>query len=151
MKNPQGHVIALYVLALLAGSTFAAKAQPPAEHPDFLRAQAALFYARAHLQRPDGAEPQEQEAKAVQAIDAAIRDIKSASADDTRNVSNPPPVDPRLDWPSRLRRAVELVNKAHSYVAQEVGTSSPQDLQRRVLEDIDKARRHIEQAIHLVQ
>jgi hypothetical protein len=167
MNNLQQCVTVLSLAVLVLATSFAAKAQPPADHPDFLRAIEDLRYARAHLQRPDGVEPRVQETKAIQAIDKAIDELKKAVGDDhkCRNNSSNSQVDAQLDWSSRLRRAIELVNKAHNYVAQDRGDMSgqilqhqaPQDidtvrlLQHQALEDIDKARRDMEEAIHLVQ
>jgi hypothetical protein len=161
MKAIQEHVIVLSVLVFVVGAAFTATAQPPADHPGFLHALEDLRYAGAHLQRPDGGQLQVQETKAIQAIQAAIFDIKNAYANDGKTLPRDEGkynrnllVDTQLDWPNRLRRAIELVNKAHSYVVQEQGGSSDEGFQRarrQALEDIDKARRNIEEAIHLVQ
>ncbi|MGA2607294.1 MAG: hypothetical protein ABSH01_07540 [Terriglobia bacterium] len=151
MKNLQKLVIAVSVLVLLAPAIFAAKAQPPREHPAYLHALADLRHARAHLQRPGGGELREQERKAIHEIDEAINEIKKASIDDGKNLNDHPPVDAQMDWPGRLHRALELVNKAHEDVAQEEDNAFAQGLKRRALEHIDRAHHHIEEAIHLVQ
>ena len=151
MKNFQKLVIAISVVVLLALAIFAAKAQPPREHPAYLHALSDLRHARAHLQRPDGGELREQEKKAIYEIDEAINEIKKASIDDGKNLNDHPPVDAQMDWPGRLHRALELVNKAHEDVAQEEDNAFAQGLKRRALEHIDRAHHHIEEAIHLVQ
>jgi hypothetical protein len=56
-----------------------------------------------------------------------------------------------MDWHGRLRRALELVNKAHNDVAEEEDNRFAQGLQRRALEHIDRAHHHIEEAIHSVR
>jgi hypothetical protein len=165
INNTQEFAIVLSLLVFTVGTALTAKTRPPADHPSFFQALDDLRYAREHLQRPDGGQLQVQETRAINAIDAAINDIKMISADDGRSrntrmappdkyLNNNRPIDSRLDWPSRLRRATELVNKAQSYVVQDQGDSSDQvfqRLRRQALEDIDKARRNIEEAIHLVQ
>jgi hypothetical protein len=156
------HVIFLSVLVFVVGAAFTTTAQPPADHPGLLHALEDLRYARAHLQRPDGGQLEAQETRAIQAIQAAIFDIKKAYSndgktlprDDDKYLNSNVLVDAQLDWPNRLRRAIELVNKAHSSVVQEQGDSSDDGFQRarrQALQDIDKARRNIEEAIHLVQ
>jgi hypothetical protein len=162
MKTIHEHVIALSVLVFVVGAAFTATARPPEDHAGFFHALQDLRYAKAHLQRPDGDQLQVPETRALQAIDAAISDIQRAFSNDGKALSRDEGkysnsnllVDEQLDWPNRLRRATELVNKARSYVVQERGDSSDQEFQqvrRRALEDIDKARRNIEEAIHLVQ
>jgi hypothetical protein len=162
MKAIREHGIVLSVLVLVVSAAFTATAQPPADHPGFLHALQDLRYARAHLQRPDGGQPQVQEMRAIQAISAAIGNIRQVSSNDAKTLprdedkylSSKVLVDAQLDWPNRLRRAIELVNKAHSYVVQDQGDSSDEGFQRvrrQALEDIDNARRNIEEAIHLVQ
>jgi hypothetical protein len=93
----------------------------------------------------------EQEKKAIHEIDEAINEIKKASIDDGKDLNDHPPVDVGLDWRGRLHRALELVNKAHNDVAQEEDNAAAQGLQQHALEHIDKAHKHIEEAIHLVQ
>lgn len=162
MKAIHEHVIVLSVLVFVVGAAGTSAAQPPADHAGFFHALQDLRYAKAHLQRPDGDQLQVPETRALQAIDAAIGDIQKASSDGGKTLSRDEGkyassnllVDEQLDWPNRLRRATELVNKARSYVVQEQGDLSDAEFQRvrrQALADIDKARRNIEEAIHLVQ
>jgi hypothetical protein len=151
MKTFQTVVVVLFALALMVPAFVVAKAQPPREHPAYLHALSDLREARAHLKRPDGGELKEQEKKAVHEIDQAIDEIKKASIDDGKDMNEHPPVDARMDWRGRLHRALELVNRAHSDVAQEEDNTFAQGLQQRALEHIDKAHQHIEEAIHLVE
>jgi hypothetical protein len=142
------HKLTLFVSALLL-LVPAAKSAPP-DHPAYLHALADLRDARAHLQRPDGGELRDQEKKAVHEIDDAINEIKKASIDDGKDLNDHPPIDATLDWHGRLHRALELVNKAHNDVAREEDNAFAQGLQQRALDHIDKAHRHIEEAIEVV-
>src|SRR5580692_7731349 len=137
-------VISALLLVVPAVVFIFAKPQPPREHPAYLHALTDLRHARAHLQRADGGELREQEKK-------AIHEIKKASIDDGKDLNDHPPVDVGLDWRGRLHRALELVNKAHNDVAQEEDNAAAHGLQQHALEHIDKAHKHIEEAIHLVQ
>ena len=144
--------LALAILALLLIPAYAsAKPAAPREHPAYLHALSDLREARAHLQRPDGGELREQEKKAIHEINDAIAEIKKAAIDDGKDINDHAPVDARMDWTGRLRRAVELLNKAHNDVAQEEDNASAQGLQQRALEHIDKAHRHVEEAIEVLR
>jgi len=129
-----------------------AMAQPPqGRHPAYLHALTDLRDARAHLQRPDHGELREQEKKAIHELDAAIDEIKKAAIDDGKDLNEHPPVDTRLDWPGRLHRAIELIDKAHNDIAREEDNRFAQGLQQRALEHIDKAHHHVEEAIQAIR
>ena|ERR1700722_5349898 len=149
MKNLRTFIIAVAASFLLAPVLFAATAQPPApaDHPAYLHALQDLRHARAHLQHPDGGALGEHESLAVREIDEAINQIKKASIDDGKNIDDHPPVDAHMDWAGRLHRALELVDKAHSDVAQEEDNRFAQGLQAQAIMHIDKAHHHIEEAI----
>jgi hypothetical protein len=122
----------------------------PGKHPHYLHALSDLREARAHLQRPDGGELHEQEREAVHAIDKAIGEIKKAAIDDGKNLNDHPPVDNHMQWGGRLHRALELLDSARRDVTQEEDDPHARGLQARAIEHIDKARHHVEEAIHLV-
>src|ERR1700730_10336135 len=151
MKSLRKLVFAIIALLLFVPAYSSAKPEPRREHPAYLHALTDLRHARAHLQRPDGGELREQEKKAIHEIDEAINEIKKASIDDGKDLNDHPAVDVGLDWRGRLHRSLELVNKAHNDVAQEEDNAAAQGLQQHTLEHIDKAHKHIEEAIHLVQ
>jgi hypothetical protein len=153
MKSTSTNKLILVVSALLlfVSGYSSAKPAPGADHPAYLHALTDLRDARAHLQRPDGGELRDQEKKAIHEIDDAINEIKKASIDDGKDLNDHAPVDARLDWRGRLHKSLELVNKAHNDVAREEDNAYAQGLQQRALEHIDKAHRHIEEAIQVVQ
>ena len=151
MKSLSKLAFAILALLLLIPAYASAKPAAPREHPAYLHALSDLREARAHLQRPDGGELREQEKKAIHEINDAIAEIKKAAIDDGKDINDHAPVDARMDWTGRLRRAVELLNKAHSDVAQEEDNSFAQGLQQRALEHIDKAHRHVEEAIEVLR
>ena len=142
---------AAILLLLAVPAVLSANPAPPREHPAYLHALTDLRHARAHLQRPGGGELKDQEKKAIHEIDEAINEIKKASIDDGKNIDDHPPVDAGLAWPGRLRRALELLDRAHRDVSQEEDNAFAQGLQARAIEHIDKAHHHVEEAIHLVE
>jgi hypothetical protein len=143
-----------FVFALLAVLLFvpAYVAATPAgrDHPAYLHALTDLRAARAQLQRPDGGELREQEKKAIHEIDDAIGEIKKAAIEDGKDLNDHPPADAHLEWGGRLRRALELLDKAHNDIAHEEDNGFAQGLQARALEHIDKAHHHVKEAIEII-
>jgi hypothetical protein len=68
-----------------------------------------------------------------------------------RSCPEHPPVDAHLEWGGRLRHALELLDKAHNDVARDEDNGFAQGLQQRALEHIDKAHRHVKEAIEIVR
>ena len=140
--------------ASLMALVFALSAQAtpaPQRHPAYLHALSDLRDARAHLRRPDGGELRQQEKDAIGEIDRAIDEIKKASIDDGKNLEDHPPVDAHLPWGGRLHKALDLLDNAHADVAKEEDDPAAQGLKHRALEHIDKAHRHVEEAIAVTQ
>jgi len=134
------------LFALNAGSTLA-----QGRHPAYLRALTDLRAARAHLQAPDGGHLRHEEENAIHEINAAIDEIKKAAIEDGKDLNEHPPVDARLDWPGRLHRAKELLNRAHEDIAREEDNRFAEGLQERALGHIDRAHHHVEEAIQWVE
>jgi hypothetical protein len=151
MKNIKRLLLAIGVLAMSAAIVGASPA-PGKDHPAYLRALSDLRDARANLERrPAGGELREQEKKAIHEINDAIDEIKKAAIDDGKDLNDHPPVAANMDWPGRLRRALELIDKAHRDVAQDEDNRFAQGLQQRALVHIDKARHHVAEAIELAR
>lgn len=85
---------------------------PPQAHPRYLSAIADLRYARALLYRPDWRDIMRDQRGAVDEIDRAIAEAKRAAVDDGKNIDDHPPVDTRIGWESRFRKAMELLDSA---------------------------------------
>jgi hypothetical protein len=133
------------VTVLLALSTLSGFAQ--GRHPGYLRALSDLRAARAHLENADHRAIGEREGRAIREIDAAIDEIKRAAINDGKDLYDHPPIDTRLDRLGRRHRALELLNAAHNDIAREEDNRFAQGLQRRAMEHIDQAHRHVEEAI----
>ena len=139
----------LGVLIALAALTCACvPVYSPGAHPAYLHALSDLRAARAHIERPSGnVHLNWDEHKAIKEIDAAIREIKEASIDDGKNLNDHPPVDVRVDYRGRLRRALELLNKAQRDCEQEEDNAFARGLRARALEHIGEAIRFTRQGI----
>jgi hypothetical protein len=136
------------VSGLLGGGILSADAQQlPGAHPAYLHALTDLRAARWFLdhQAGDGRVYAEEDV-GVHEIDAAIGEIKRASIDDGKNLSDHPTVDAG-EHGSRLAKAIETLRKAHADVDQEEDNPQLHGLKHRILEHIDRAI-HAAQGAH---
>jgi hypothetical protein len=151
MKMLAKLAFAMLAVLLFVPAYVSAAPEPGRDHPAYLHALTDLRAARANLQRPDGGELRDQEKKAIHEIDDAIAEIKKASIEDGKDLNDHPPVDAHLEWGGRLRRAAELLDKAHNDISREEDNGFAQGLQQRALDHIDKAHHHVKEAIEIVR
>ena len=117
-------------------------------HPAYLHALSDLRAARAHIERATGNMRRNwDERVAIKEIDAAIREIKEASIDDGKNLNDHPPVDARMDYPGRLRRALELLRRAEKDCMEEEDNGFARGLRARALGHIREAIRFTREGI----
>ena len=81
-----------------------------ADHPAYLHALSDLRMARALLERPANPDVKWDENAAIREIDAAIKEIKDASIDDRKPLSDHPAIDASLGHRDRLRNAMNLLH-----------------------------------------
>jgi hypothetical protein len=124
------------LFALSAGGSVAAHAQ----HPEYLHALSDLRMMRGYLDRMTPNEHMDDEASAaIQEIDAAIQEIKAASIDDGKNVEDHMPIDARLTYSDRYRKAREAGDAAWRDVNQAEENGAARGLKHRALDHIEKA------------
>jgi hypothetical protein len=75
---------------------------------------------------------------AITEIDAAIREIKRASIDDSKDLNDHPAVDVK-EHGSRLLKSIETLKKAHADIDKEEDNPDVRELHHRALEHIDRA------------
>jgi hypothetical protein len=140
-------LVLMATFAVLLMSAFAA-ADTPGAHPAYLHALTDLRHARAHLalETPNWRMDRDEQS-AVNAIDAAIRDVKEAAIDDGKPLSDHPPVDAHWNRADRLHRALELLDRAHDDINQHESDGWARGLKKRSLHDIDEARKAVHHAI----
>lgn len=130
----------------------ASNANAQNRHPAYIHALADLRDARAHLQhRPDGSPIHVEEKNAIEEINHAIDEIKKAAIDDGKNIDQHEPVDAHLPWSGHLHQARDLLDKAHHDVAQEEDNPTTRGLQARVLQHIDRAHHHVDEALAIAE
>ena len=123
-------------------------APPPApamnDHPAYLHAMADLRHVRALLERPAHPEVKWDENNAIHEVDEALREIRAASIDDGKPLSDHPPVDVHVGHRDRLRRAEEMLHKAAADIEQREDNNFAKGLRARALGHI----RNAEHAVH---
>jgi len=138
----------MVMLAMLMMCAFAA-ADTPGAHPAYLHALTDLRHARAHLDRmTPNARVDADEQRAIDEIDAAIREIKEAAIDDGKPLSDHPPVDSRWERTDRLHRSLELLNKAYDDVDKHESDEWARGLKHRALHHIHEAQKAVHHALH---
>jgi len=149
MKSIARLTVVAFALAFLF-SLASSQVFAQGRHPAYLHALTDLRHARAHLEHHDGGELKHEEKEAIHAIDDAINEIKKASIDDGKDLNDHPPVDAGLDYVGRLRRAKQLLEKAHEDVTQEEDNTFAQGLQQRAIGHIDRAIHRVDECIRIV-
>ncbi|MGO9259708.1 MAG: hypothetical protein ACLQU1_25855 [Bryobacteraceae bacterium] len=122
---------------------------PPmmAAHPHYLSAIADLRYARALLYRPDWREVMRDQRAAVDEIDRAIGEARQAAIDDGKNPDAHPPIDARMGWEGRFRKAMELLDSAQRDLSMEEDNGAAAAWRARALRNIANARGSVSRAM----
>jgi hypothetical protein len=131
-------LLALAAFNLCAASAMAQKSH--GKHPGYLQALADLRQARYYLNhQPGGGDGklQADEDIGIREIDAAINEIKNASIDDGKGVSDVP-VDAN-EHGSPLAKAIETIYKAQNDIGHEEDNPEVRELRHRALDHISKA------------
>ena len=118
----------------------------PGAHPAYLHALSDLRDARALLERPQEwrASNAWDEHKAIEYIDAAIKNIKDAAIDDGKALDDHAPIDANLDWGGRIKHAYDLLTAAYDDVHQHEDNTSVNGLKMRALRDIGGAQAYLQ-------
>jgi hypothetical protein len=122
-------------------------APPPSIHPRYLSALSDLRYARALLWRDDFREVMRDQRAAIEEIDRAIAEAKRAAIDDGKNIDDHPPVDVRIGWEGRFRKAMELLDHARgdlSFMETNMAAAPWRDAARA---NVERARGFVEKAM----
>jgi hypothetical protein len=113
---------------------------PPAAHPRYLSAISDLRYARALLWRPDWRDVMRDQRAAIEEIDHAIAEAKRAAIDDGKNIDDHPPVDARLGWEGRFRKAAELLDSALRDLSAEEDNRGAREWRTAARANVERAR-----------
>ena len=137
MKNPLLKIAP--ALALSAMIPLAAWAGFFGEHPRYEHAVSDLRVARNLLQRPEEPNVTADEANSIREIDASIREIQQAAADDWKETWVAPPIDASLDHGGRLHEALKLLERAKGDIAQEEDNGRARGLRNAALGHLNQA------------
>jgi len=120
---------------------------PPSIHPRYLSAISDLRYARALLWRPDWRDVMRDQRAAVDEIDHAIAEAKRAAIDDGKNINDHPPLDVRLGWEGRFRKATELLDSALRDLSFEEGNRGAAEWRAAARANVERARALVAKAM----
>jgi acyl-CoA reductase-like NAD-dependent aldehyde dehydrogenase len=84
---------------------------------------------------------------AIEEIDRAIAEAKRAAIDDGKNIDDHPPVDVRIGWEGRFRKAMELLDHARgdlSFMETNMAAAPWRDAARA---NVERARGFVEKAM----
>ena len=118
-----------------------------ADHPAYLHALTDLRAARAMLERPAKPDVKWDENKAVREIDAAIKEIKEASIDDGKPLSDHPAIDASLNHRDRLRNAMNLLHASAEDIDKREDDKWAKGLRNRANNHIRAAEKAVREAI----
>jgi hypothetical protein len=122
---------------------------PPLQsHPRYLSAITDLRYARALLYRPDWRDIMRDQRGAVEEIDRAIAEAKRAAVDDGKNIDDHPPVDTRIGWEGRFRKAMELLDSAERNLSMEEDNRNAAAWRGAARQNIENAKAFVGRAMH---
>jgi len=121
---------------------------PPraAVEPRYLHAISDLRSARALLFRPEWRDVMRNQRAAVEEIDRAIGAAREAAIDEGRNPNETPPVDARMAWGDRFRRAMELLNSAERDLSYGADNRAAAGWRANALVNIANAKRFVARA-----
>jgi hypothetical protein len=119
----------------------------PAVHPRYLSAISDLRYARALLWREDWRDVMRDQRAAVDEIDRAIDEAKRAAIDDGKNLNDHPPIDRRLGWEDRFRKAMELLDSAQRDLSFEEDNRNAAAWRSASLSHVSRARDFVARAV----
>jgi hypothetical protein len=84
----------------------------------------------------------------VEEIDRAIAEARRAAIDDGKNVDDHPPVDTRLGWEGRFRKAMELLDSAGRDLSMEEDNRNAAAWRGAARQNIQNARAFVAKAMH---
>ena len=120
---------------------------PGAVHPRYASAISDLRYARALLFRPDWRDIMRDQRAAVEEIDRAIGAAKAAAIDDGKNPDAHPPIDARMGWEGRFRKAMELLDSAQRNLSFEEDNRAAGAWRAAALRNVENAKAFVARAM----
>jgi hypothetical protein len=121
------------------------------KHPGYMRTMEDLRWARALLQRTNGAQiadgPQDEVSLTIGNIDAAMTVIDKEIGADRKKPHDLPRIDARVPWADRLSKSLKLLEMAQLDCRTEKDSSGDSGLRARVLDQLDHAHTRITVAI----
>jgi hypothetical protein len=129
---------------LIAAS--AAFADTPGRHPAYLHARADLVRARLLMELRDEPRVEGQLRRAIEEVNAAIREIDHAAARDRKDLNDRPPVDVKLRGRDKFREIDRLLRGAQRDIDREEDNPAARAWRNRANRHIEDAVQHLRRA-----
>ena len=136
--------LGLFLFMLIAAS--AAFADTPGRHPAYLHARADLIRARLLMELPSDRYVEPPLRRAVDEVNAAIREIDHAAAWDRKDLDDHPPVDVRLRGRDRFVEIDRLLRGAQRDIDREEDSRAAREWRNRANGHIEEAVQHLRRA-----
>jgi hypothetical protein len=141
---------ALTAVSLFAAGSSSVFADSPGAHPAFLHSLTDLRAARWHLEKRGGSDAlKKADHDAVVEIDHCIDEIKKASIDDGKNLTDHPAEDAGKDKEGDVHRARELLKKAKKDIEEKETNPAVKDLRAKAVHFLDEALKHVEESLKI--
>jgi hypothetical protein len=129
--------VALAITALAA--PFSTQAATPGRHPGYMHAIKDLRTARNLIARPDRANVEADESRAVREIDACLNDLQQAAWYDRQNSILPVLPDMGLDFKGRLHKGLDYLRKARADMDKEEDDPAAVGFRANATQHVDRA------------
>jgi hypothetical protein len=136
--------LGLFLFMLIAAS--AAFADTPGRHPAYLHARADLIRARLLMELPSDRYVEPPLRRAVDEVNAAIREIDHAAAWDRKDLNDHPSIDMRLRGRDRFREIDRLLRAAQRDISREEDSRGAREWRNRADGHIEGAIQHLRRA-----
>lgn len=136
--------LGLFLFMLIAAS--AAFADTPGHHPAYLRARADLIRARLLMELPDDRYVEPQLRRAIDQVNAAIREIDHAAAWDRKDLNDHPSIDMKLHGHDKFREISRLLHGAQRDINHAEDSRVAREWRNRADGHIEEAIQHLRRA-----
>ena len=135
--------LGLFLLMLIAASAFA---DTPGRHPAYLHARADLIRARLLMELPNDRYVEPPLRRAIEEVNAAIREIDHAAAWDRKDLNDHPSIDMRLHGRDRYREVARLLRAAQHDINHAEDSRVAREWRNRADGHIEGAIQHLRRA-----
>jgi hypothetical protein len=144
-------LFSLVFLTAVASTPMLVRADTPGRHPAYLHARSDLRRAQALMRIHDDPDVMRRIHQADIEIDKAIHEMDVAAKLDHKDLEDHPPIDSGLDRRGRVRKVMELLQKARADIGREEDDPSAIGWRDLAYRHIDASMNFVRHAAHDLQ